>query len=675
MKNLILKLFHPTYFKRYLFFFLSDILIIVFSLYFSFLVRFDFSLSDEYRRLAIEVIPVFLIVKLSVFAGFRLCRITWKYVGLRDLMNMASAVLVSEAILLLLLFVPQTAWHKLLFLSFPSIMLYGFPRSVFLIDGANSLIMIFLLRISKRLYYEVFDKNIHSRRGLNTLVIGAGNIGEMIIRDMSKHGFTGFRLIGLLDDNIEKTGTYIHGIKVLGPGNILKEVVQKMRIEAVIIAIPSLTQKALKRIYGEATDAGVTSIKIIPRIYDFNRPEVNLKSLESIKIEELIGRQAVEVDYKGINSFLNGKSVLITGAGGSIGSELSVQVIAASPKNLVFLDIDETELHNLELKLKKTFPHLFKGRQDDRAGVRVSFVVADIRDRHRIDSVFRAERPEIVFHAAAYKHVPMMEYNPNEAVKVNIFGAYRVASVAARYGTDKFVMISTDKAVRPTSIMGATKRMAEYVCKSFNGSAKTEFVSVRFGNVLGSRGSVLPLFMDQLKSGGPLTVTHRDMKRYFMTIPEAVSLVLQASLIGKGGEVMALDMGEPIKIVELAEELIRIHGLVPHKDIDIEFTDPRPGEKLFEEILTAEEGTRASMHKKIFIANDNQKFTLPEMEEILKEFEFYTADLSPFGHKSGVKDLLKKYVRHFDEQSADNEVQRAQMLSGITEGAGKLSIF
>ncbi|MDO8426216.1 MAG: nucleoside-diphosphate sugar epimerase/dehydratase, partial [Deltaproteobacteria bacterium] len=570
MKKIILRLLHPTYIKRFAFFFVSDILIIVFSLYFSFLVRFDFDLAEEYRTLAFEVMPLFIFVKLIVFSAFRLCRITWKYVGLRDIINIGSAILISEAILALIIFLPLAA--PVYFSSFiPDIRVLGFPRSVFIIDGANSLILLFILRISKRLYIEVFHRNGSAKGGQKTIIIGAGNTGEMILRDMSRHGFSGFNPVGFLDDDRTKVGTYIHGVKVLGTTEMLKDVVLKKRIRAVVIAIPSLNQKTLRNIYDSARETGMETIKIVPRIYDFDRPEVNLKSLETIGIEDLLGRRVVEVDYKGIKAFLKDKVVLVTGAGGSIGSEIAMQALGCGPSRLVLFDIDETDLHNMEIKLKKTFPHLF-GNKGVKAGQkntgrqeRVSFVVGDVRDRERVDSVLGSYRPQIIFHAAAYKHVPMMEHNPDEAVKVNIFGAHRMASASVKYGVEKFIMISTDKAVRPTSVMGATKRIAEYICKAFNGEGRTEFVSVRFGNVLGSRGSVLPLFLEQLKSGGPLTVTHREMKRYFMTIPEAVSLVLQAGVIGSGGDVLVLDMGEPVRIVELAEELIRLHGLEPHK--------------------------------------------------------------------------------------------------------------
>ncbi|HAO92834.1 MAG: UDP-N-acetylglucosamine 4,6-dehydratase [Deltaproteobacteria bacterium GWB2_55_19] len=645
MYGFISKLMYPTYFKRYAFFFISDIIVISASLYLAFLLRFDLNLLEAQKALIYGVLPLFITIKLAVFTTFNLCRVTWKYVGLKDLVNMTGAIIVSESLLVLFVYLPTPGDGLLSMLSVDGVRFYGFPRSVFIIDAANTLILLFLLRISKRLYLEVLKKNGATGGGMRTIVVGAGNAGEMIIRDMSRQGFAGFNPIGLLDDDKNKTGTYMHGVKVLGAIDTLRPMVLRKGIEAVIIAIPSLNQKVLRAIYTVATEAGVKTIKIVPRIYDFTSPEVNLKNLESIRIEDLIGRQSVEVDYASINEFLKGKNILITGAGGSIGSEITVQVLSSAPGRVALLDIDETELHNMEMRLKRMFPRHFS-KDASRGAEKVSFIVADIRDSQRLNEVFDAVRPDIVFHAAAYKHVPMMEHNPTEAVKVNIFGAHAVALAAVSSGARKFVMISTDKAVMPTSVMGATKRMSENVCRAMNCAGGTEFVSVRFGNVLGSRGSVLPLFMEQLKNGGPLTVTHREMKRYFMTIPEAVSLVLQASVIGRGGEVLVLDMGEPVRIVDLAEELIRINGLVPHKDIDIEFIDPRPGEKLFEEILTAEEGTTASLHRQIFVAKNSDRFTVEEIRIILGEFD---ALIHARPKPEAVKDLLKKYVRHFEE--------------------------
>jgi len=483
-----------------------------------------------------------------------------------------------------------------------------------------------------------------------------------MIRDMARRSFREFNPVCLLDDDKAKAGTYIHGVRVQGKTEDLEDFILKEKIEAVIIAIPTLNHKKLHNIYSVAIREKVQTIKIVPRIYGFDKPDLNLKSLEDISVEDLIGRQAVAIDYSVIGEFLRDKTVLITGAGGSIGSELVMQVCAFRPGRVVLFDIDDTDLHTMTLRIKKHYPHLL-----DKA----SFIIGDVKDEQRVWEVFQEFRPQVIFHAAAFKHVPMMEHNPKEAVKVNIFGTYILAKIALDFKVERFIMISTDKAVRPTSVMGATKRIAEHICQAMNSGNReserfnpaegwkianserqsaesgTKFISVRFGNVLGSRGSVIPLFLEQLKDGGPLTVTHKDMVRFFMTIPEAVSLILQASTMGEGGEVFVLDMGEPVKVVELAEELITIQGLRPYKDIDIEFTGVRPGEKIFEEILTAEEGTVASKHEKVFVARNGVKYSLPEIEEILGEFSNLISESKGNDIKS-VKELLRKYVRHYE---------------------------
>jgi FlaA1/EpsC-like NDP-sugar epimerase len=704
--RLLYDLTHTSSISRFLFFFFCDIIIVTVSLYLSFLVHFDFSLRVPYVELLQEVLLAFLLIKLGFLAIFRIYKITWRYVGVADLMNIVLAVVIAQ-MALLILSLPS---------AFFELPITGLAKRIFLVDGFFTLAFISGLRVAKKLYTEVIRKKGMGRKGKRTLIVGAGNAGEMLLRDMARKGFADFYPIGFLDDDRNKVGTYMHGVKVLAELGKMGKVVAQNQVETVIIAIPTLNHKVLRELYESARACKVGAIKVVPRIYDFDRPDINLKGLEDISIEDLIGRQVISVDFRGIRNFLEGKSVLITGAGGSIGMEIVTQVCAFGPRRLVLFEIDETELHNLSLRLVRMFPNL---------SGEIEYVTGDVRDEGRVREIFGRYRPEIIFHAAAYKHVPMMEFNPREAAKVNIFGTFNIARAAVECGTETFVMISTDKAVQPTSVMGATKRMAEYICRAFNAgngdivppgpcpatpeligdgaavshpsdvalitdgaavspqnaelssadsgnsrpgpqNAKlrgpdprltlrliqdltpsgTRFMSVRFGNVLGSRGSVLPLFLDQLKHGGPLTVTDPEMKRYFMTIPEAVSLVLQASILGHGGEVFVLDMGEPVKIVHIAEELIRLHGLEPYRDIDIQFTGLRPGEKLFEEILTAEEGTDASCHEKIFVARHSGKYGVDDLEGILAEFLDVIRDPSD-GSDDKMKQLLKKYVKHY----------------------------
>jgi FlaA1/EpsC-like NDP-sugar epimerase len=682
--NLLKNVLQPTAWKKFLFFFLVDIILFYLSLLLALLFHFDLNLNIRYNPLIFPVLPFFVAVKIGSFFLFQIYKMTWRYVGLYDFLNIFIATVTATAVLMLAVFLPENCGDTILnsgeFRSCPQIFgllpwdlpLSGFSKRVILADGIITLFLISGLRASKRIYGEVLrERRLKNRGGKRTLIVGAGNAGEMILRDMMKQGFDQFRPVGFLDDDPMKAGTYIHGIKVLGGTDVLERVVPAHDVEGVLLAIPTLNHLKLRDLYNAAKNAGVSDIKIIPRIYNFNRPDINLRDLEEISIEDLIGRQSIKTDTAGIEGFLKGRRILVTGAGGSIGSELVMQVCTYQPAEVVLFDIDETELHNLGLKLHRRFPQLLGA---------LHFVTGDVRDGRRVDKVFQAFRPQVVFHAAAYKHVPMMEHNATEAVKVNIVGTHILTGCAVAHGVEKFIMISTDKAVRPTSVMGATKRVAEYICQAYHSSAllspdpsgseiwghdpnspefgsvspnlltpiPTQFVSVRFGNVLGSRGSVLPLFLDQLKHGEALTVTHKEMKRYFMTIPEAVSLVLQAAVIGNDGEVMVLDMGEPVRLMEFAEELIRLHGLEPYKDIDVRVTGLRPGEKLFEEILTTEEGTDASRHEKIFIARNSTGYSREETENMIAEFAAAISRAS-IQDEHEIKDLLKKYVKYYEE--------------------------
>lgn len=652
-QEIVRNLFRPSGLRRVLLFLVVDILVTGASLYLSFLMYFELHGNIDYWRIVSEVLPYFIVLKVAMLALFRAYNITWRYFGIVDLFNMIVALAASS----LLLAIASFSRPGVLGASLLS-PLTGFPKSVIFMDFTVSLALLSLVRVSKRFYLEVICEKRYTRTGKKTIIVGAGNTGEMVLRDMQRHNPCRFNPVGFLDDDASKTGAYIHGVRVLGRLQLLETVIEEQEIEALIIAIPSLDRKVLGNLYSSAKKLKVETTKTAPRIYDFDKPHVDLKNLEDISLEDLIGRQSVTVDRVEISDFLRGKRVLITGAGGSIGSEIAAQACGFKPAALMLFDIDETELHNLSLRLFRLFP--------ESANV-AEFITGDIRDSERVAEVFRRYLPEVVFHAAAYKHVPMMEFNAGEAVKVNVFGTYTVAGAAAETGVEKFIMISTDKAVRPLSVMGATKRMAEYVCSAFNDASgcpgasglansrlslmkpsSTKFISVRFGNVLGSRGSVLPLFLDQLKYGGPLTVTHREMKRYFMTIPEAVALVLQASVIGNGGEVLVLDMGEPVSITEFAEELVRMHGLEPGRDIAITYVGPRPGEKLFEELLTAEEGADASKHEKISIARNGAGHSMEEIRAMLDEFNAVLR--SDSATNAAIKDVLKKYVKHYEEK-------------------------
>lgn len=621
----------PTKALRSVFFLFLDGVLVALSLVLSFSIRFEFAIPGDYKTTILVALPLFVFIKTAWFAVFRLYRMTWRYVGLNDLFQIVTSLCMAELLIIALIYMPLPTPFQHLAAD-----LRSFPRSVFLLDLVLSIVFISALRISKRVYLELFRDANARRDGVRTLIIGAGDTGEMVIRDIVKQRSGAYSPVGILDRNPHKHGMYLHGVKILGSADDLGAMISMHAVSALIVAIPSLGYKELRSFYDQARSCGIRNIKIVPRIYDVHKPEINMKSLEDIRIEDLLGRQVVNIDYAGIERFIEKKCVIISGAGGSIGSEIVSQVCGFNPARVVLFDIDETELHELGIRLSRLFPDIQE---------RLFFITGDVRDEDRLREVFAFYRPQIVFHAAAYKHVPMMESNAGEAVKVNILGTDNLARVAVDYQVDKFVLISTDKAVRPTSIMGATKRMAEYIISAYT-NERTEFVAVRFGNVLGSRGSVLPLFLQQLKEGGPLTVTHEDMKRYFMTIPEAVSLVLQASTIGRGGEVLVLDMGEPVKILALAEDLIRIHGMEPYKDIDIQIRGLRPGEKLFEELLTAEEGTDATLHEKIFVAKTVDHYTSDDIQRIIKELKDIL--LKKKTNREDIRTYLKNYISYYE---------------------------
>jgi FlaA1/EpsC-like NDP-sugar epimerase len=640
MKKLLNRIFSPSQFKRTSFFLTFDIVILSLSLYLAFMLRFEFDIPDFYKDMYLQALPAFLFVKIVLMAMLGVYKMIWRYVGINELKKVYYATAIAEALVMVTVLIPFAP--VLSFLPLPHIS--GFPRSIFFIDGIISASLIAAFRISKRLYNEKLISRRALKKGVNTIVIGAGRAGVMTIRDLYQRGFPDFYPVAILDDDDNKQGGYIHGVKVVGNIRRLKWAIRKFEAEAVIIAIPSLSHKVLRDIFDYANQCRLKTIKIVPRIYAYQSPDIYTRKLEDISIEDLIGRESVSVDHTGITGMIKDKAVFISGAGGSIGSEIAMQICSFSPGKLILFDIDETELYNMNLRIQRIMPDMLP---------KCCFITGDVRDKTRIDDIFSDMKPDIVFHAAAYKHVPMMETNPHEALKVNIFGTYNLASASRSCGASKFILISTDKAVKPASVMGGSKLICEYICRAFNGSSeRCEFLSVRFGNVLGSRGSVLPIFLEQLKNGGPIRITHPDMKRYFMTIPEAVSLVIQASVIGRGGETMALDMGEPVSIKSLAEELIRLHGLEPGVDIDIVYVGPRPGEKIYEELLTAAEGSIATVHKKIFTVKGSGALDMKDIEDMLEEFEVLLKE-TPYNESSDIRKALARRINYFSPGQAD----------------------
>ncbi len=606
---------------RWIGFLLADALVIAVAFYLSFFLRFDGVIPSRYQVMLRSLIPIALGLKLLSLFLFRAYRFSWAYVGLEDLFNVVLACGVGSL-----------ALAALLFLFHNSPVFSGFPRSTLAIDFALTVVGVTGIRLSKRMAALIsgLGGKPQAGKGKRTLIVGAGDAGEQLVRSLKRESRAGFWPIGFVDDDPRKWGLIIHGVPVLGPRDRLPEFIKSREVEAVIIAMPSAPSRVIRETVELVREGGVKEIKIVPFLSELYTGEVKASEVREVRPEDVLPREPVSVDLESLGRFLRGKRVLVTGAAGSIGSELCRQILRFSPAKLSALDFDETGLFWLEMRLKETFP---------KANVQV--ILADIRDRTRIASIFQAEHPDLVFHAAAYKHVPMLEFNPQEAVKTNIFGTRIVAEEACREGAEAFVLISTDKAVNPVSVMGMTKRIAEMVTLAVGEGTSTRCMAVRFGNVLGSRGSVIPIFLEQIRRGGPVTVTHPEMERYFMTTSEAVLLVLQAAAMGKGGEVFVLDMGKPVKILDIAKELIRFHGLEPDKDIPIVFTGIRPGEKLREELLTAEEGTEATKHKQIYVAKMTRKF---QTEELLNRLDKLAEAIDEKVDDDTIKDMLREII-------------------------------
>lgn len=572
----------PT--TRLLFFLFADIILISISVWVSFILRFDGSIPVGYfRDYGIQKVIIWtLLFCLPIFYFFRLYSFTWSYVSTQELISLFKATTLT------FIFLGTTIFFSKEFPLFT-----GFPRSVFIIDYFLVFIFCGGLRISKRIYLIVLGQSMAIEKE-RTLIVGAGDAGEQIIRSIISSVGSPYFPIGVVDDNNMKQGVSIHGLKVLGKINDIPRISENYNITQLVIALPSVGSKRIREAVELARKSGINKIKIAPPLSEIIKGDFSFRILKNVEVEDLLGREEVLLDTKQIELFIKDKKVLITGAAGSIGSELSRQVAKFKPNALLLLDQDETGIFNIYNELHRIFPN-----------IRISQIIADVVDRDRITGIFEKFQPNIVFHAAAYKHVPLMEENPDQAIKNNVLGTKTVSQISVGFDVEKFIFISTDKAVNPSSVMGSTKRVGEMVCQSLNKLNKTKFVSVRFGNVLNSRGSVIPIFHEQIKRGGPVEVTDPAMKRYFMLTSEACLLVMQAGAMGQGGEIFVLDMGEPVKILDLAKDMIKLSGFEPDKDIPIVFIGRRPGEKLFEDILSTEEGVTATKNQKIFIAKQS----------------------------------------------------------------------
>ncbi len=588
------------------------------SLLGAFMLRFEFRIPGAYLKIIPIWLLTLLVIRTVVHSWFGLFHGLWRYSGSRDLIAIVKAAAVGTAVF---------AFAERIFGP------HGLPRSVIIMDWFGSVIVVGGVRFSIRAFRELLvgaaQPPPEGRK--RVLVVGAGDAGEMLMREITRIHASKFEAVGFVDDNRVKVGERIHGVSVLGPIAKVPELVAEKEIDEVIIAIPSLSGKEMRRIVDVCTGTGA-HIRTLPGMDKVIDGRVAVNQLQAVKIDDLLGREPVQLDTEGISAFVRSRVVLVTGAGGSIGSELCKQVCRFGPAKVVLVEQAENNLFHIHRALVREFPD-----------VPVVPCIADICDTKRMATIFDAERPQVVFHAAAHKHVPMMEENPGEAIKNNVFGTKKVADLSSEHGVEKFVMVSTDKAVNPTSVMGVSKRTAEIYVQALSQRSKTQFVTVRFGNVLGSAGSVIPLFQEQIAAGGPITVTHPEMKRYFMTIPEACQLILQAGAMGVGGEIFVLDMGEPVKIVDLATDLIKLSGLVPGEDIEIKFTGMRPGEKLFEELSTDDEHADKTKHPKIFVGKF-RPYEWGRVEEGLRELHALSDGGDREATKSAFGSLVPEYA-------------------------------
>ena len=576
---------------------LFDIIAIQLAAFLAILTRFEFRIHTI-EPLFIDTLVHYAVLNtfcsICIFAAYRMYSTLWSFASIMDFFNVVKAVLISSVFQFIgihMLAWPIPRSFIVLYIGWLGIATV-FPR-----------MMIRILRGGRRIPLQTIGK-----QAIPVMLIGAGEAGSIILQEFKNSKFVEKEIVCVIDDDPKKWGTFIHGVPVVGGRRKITQSVVRFGIQEIVLAIPTLKPHERKNIINICQQTGC-KMSTLPGIYQLINCDVKVSMLRDVQIEDLLGREAVRTDLESIMSYVKDQKVMVTGGGGSIGSELCRQIADDQPKQLIIIDNYENAAYELQMELGRKHPELD-----------VIVLIVSVQNRRKIREIFEQYKPDLVFHAAAHKHVPLMEYSPCEAIKNNVFGTMNVASEANRSGVKRMVLISTDKAVRPTNIMGASKRICEMVIQTYNQRSKTEYVAVRFGNVLGSNGSVVPLFKQQIREGGPVTVTHPDIIRYFMTIPEAVSLVLQAGAYAQGGEIFILDMGEPVKILDLAENMIRLSGLVPGEDIEIKFTGLRPGEKLYEELLIDDDNKKETANKRIFIGQPI-KIDEAEFDEKMKELE------------------------------------------------------
>ena len=599
---------------RRFFLFLTDTFLLNACVYLSLIMRFDVgivSIEPQYISNYVENMLPYTVMSLLIFWLFRLYHSLWQYASIAEVYRIAEACITVEVV------------H---FLS-NKIMGNMLPRSCYFNAAIYLIIAICASRFMYRMIRTVLNKYRNIKTSNNVMIIGAGEATNVIMREIQNSSYLANSNIAcIIDDDRRKVGKYIRGVKVIGTRDKIKEAAKLYDIDEIIFAIPSASNEVKRDILNICKETDCT-LKILPGVYQMVDGEINVNSIRNVDVLDLLGRDPIEVDIESIMGYVKDKVIMVTGGGGSIGSELCRQLVSHKPKQLIIFDIYENNAYDIQQELKINYPD-----------ANVVTLIGSIRNVSRLESVFAQYKPDIVYHAAAHKHVPLMEVSPDEAVKNNVVGTWNVARMADKYGVKKFVMISTDKAVNPTNVMGATKRICEMIVQTYNEISKTDFVAVRFGNVLGSNGSVIPLFKKQIEAGGPVTVTDPNIIRYFMTIPEAVSLVLQAGAYAKGGEIFILDMGEPVKIDDLAKNLIRLSGYTLGVNMEIKYTGLRPGEKLYEELLMKEEGLQETDNKLIHIGKpiefDKENF-FDNLEKLKEE---------AYSETGNIRESLKKVV-------------------------------
>lgn len=555
--------------------FLHDLLWVPVVFVLAYLLRFNLEgIPAGHRHSLLILMIVGIVVQGICYRFFGLYRGLWRFASIPDLVRILKAVFLGTLLIAVVLFLTNR--------------LAGTPRSILVLYPLLLTIGLSVPRMFYRWYREQYRMPVCLAEGKRVVIVGAGQAGELLVRDLRRQ--SEILPVAFVDDDTTKHGREIHGVRVLGNISEIAEIISELDVQEILIAMPSANRDTMQRITEQCDPAGIP-FKVLPSLQELVGDQVSYGQLRPVTLEDLLGRDPVKLDIEAIAAYLKRKTILVTGGGGSIGSELCRQVAGMNPVRLVIFDQGEFNLYAIDNELRSDFPDL-----------ELVSVLGDVKNKERVDWVFKKFRPDVVFHAAAYKHVPMVELNPAEGVANNVRGSCIVADAADAYGVDRFVFISTDKAVNPANVMGTTKRIAEIYCQNLNSRSKTKYITTRFGNVLGSAGSVVPLFQRQIEKGGPVTVTHPDITRYFMTIPESVSLILQAGAMGEGGEIFVLDMGEPVLIRHLAEQMIRLAGLKPEKDIAIQYTGLRPGEKLYEELLHESEGLQPTTHDKLLLA-------------------------------------------------------------------------